>query len=84
MNFPLRTFLATSCGQLLIVLEWKVCPVSLEAALNWALPLFQMIFHPLASGSTPQACLCALVLNSVLVTGAIFWLLSTKGSTRQE
>ena len=76
MNFPLRAAVAICCGVLLIFAEWKVCPVSLEAVIYWSLPLFHTFFHPLESGPSPQAALCSLILNSVLVTVGVFWFLS--------
>src|SRR5512140_1769393 len=82
MSFLLRAFIAVAFGLLLIFLECRVCPVSREPVLYWSLPLFHKIFPPLASGPSPQACLCSLVLNSVLLTGGIFWLLSGRGTVK--
>ena len=80
---PGRASLAVGCGLLFIYLEYKVCPEGLEPVVYWSLPIFHLFFHPWASGPNPQACLCSLVLNSVLVTGVVY-LLGAKGSKPKQ
>lgn len=84
MRLVLRALVAISCGLFLIIVEWRFCPESFEPVIYWALPLFHRFFHPLASGPSPQACLCSLVLNSVLVTGGVFWFLSRQANAQDK
>jgi hypothetical protein len=84
MSLVVRALVAIFSGLFLIFVEWKFCPASFEPVIYWSLPLFHKFFHPLASGPSPQACLASLVLNSVLVTGGIFWFLSRQANAQQK
>jgi hypothetical protein len=84
MSRVARALVAISCGFFLIIVEWKFCPESFEPVIYWSLPLFHMFLHPLASGPSPQAGLCSLVLNSVLVTGGVFWFLSRQANAHEK
>jgi hypothetical protein len=78
MSTIVRAAIAVGCGVVIILLEWKVFPVGSEPVVYWSLPFFHLIFHPLTSGPSPQAGLCAWVLNAVLVTAVVFLLLSLR------
>jgi len=71
MSRTSRALIAISSGLLLILFEWRLCPVSFEPVIYWSAPLFHQFFP-----DSPKADLCALVFNSVIATAAVFVLLS--------
>jgi hypothetical protein len=84
MNLAIRAFVSICCRVILTLAGAKVCPENLEPLMYWSLPLFHVFFHPLASGPSPQACACALLLNVILVSGVIFMLLTWMRRTRNK
>ncbi len=74
-----RALIAISSGLLLIVGEWRLCPVSFEPVIYWSSPFFRLFFP-----GSPTADLCALILNSVLVTAGVFVLLSRKRKAKND
>ena len=74
------TFLASlACAGLIVFLLQSVCPERYEIALYWPLPVFHLIFHPLASGPSPLAAFCSLVTDAVILAGVFFVLFRWKG-----
>jgi hypothetical protein len=71
----MRYFIAIGCGVAQIVLAMKFCPESFEPVVYWALPVFHQIWHPWESGPNPAACFASLVLNAVIISAAVFWIL---------
>ncbi len=74
-----RALIAISSGLLLIVAEWRLCPVSFESVIYWSSPFFHLFFP-----GSPRADLCALILNSVIVTAGVFVLLSRKRKAQDD
>jgi hypothetical protein len=74
----MRIFIAIGCGVIQIVLAMKFCPESWEPVVYWALPLFHKIWHPWESGPNPIACFWSLVLNAVIISVAVFWILGLR------
>jgi hypothetical protein len=55
------------------------CPESWEPAVYWSMPLFHKIFPPWAAGPNPKAAGCALIVDAIILTGVVFWLLRSRG-----
>jgi hypothetical protein len=51
------------------------CPESWEPAVYWSMPLFHRIFPPWESGPNPKAAGCALIVDTIIMTGLLFWVL---------
>jgi hypothetical protein len=71
----MRFFIAIVCGVVQIVLAMNFCPENWEPVVYWALPFFHKIWHPLLPGPNPIACFWCLVLNAVLISATVFWML---------
>jgi hypothetical protein len=70
----MRYFIAIGCGvaQIVLAMFW---PESFEPVVYWSLPLFHRIWHAWDSGPNPAACFASLVLNAVIISAAVFWIL---------
>lgn len=69
-------------GILSMVIAVPTCPEDWEPVLYWALPGFHRVFPPLLSGPSPTACLCCLLLNSVVISSVVFGVLRVTGRKR--
>jgi hypothetical protein len=69
---------AFCAGTLVAVLGIK-CPEPWEPVLYWSMPVFHQIFPPWTAGPNPKAAGCALIVDAIILTGVLFWLLRSKG-----
>jgi hypothetical protein len=74
----MRIFVAICCGVVPMMLAFKFCPESFEPVVYWSLPIFHRIWHPFASGPNPVACFAGLILNAVVISVAVFLILSLR------
>jgi hypothetical protein len=76
----MKISIAICCGVVATFLSFEFCSDagSLFPVVYWALPFFHLIFHPLLSGPSPQACLCCLALNFIIIVAVVFTLLSLR------
>jgi hypothetical protein len=78
MDKRMRYLIAIGCGVVQIVFGMKFCPESFEPILFWALPLFHKIWPPLLSGPNPIAAFWCLILNTVIISAVVFWILGVR------
>jgi hypothetical protein len=46
----------------------------------WSMPFFHWVFPPWTAGPNPKAAVCALIVDAIVLTVLLFWVLCSRGT----